>query len=506
MFKLPPEPIVSLAGYAFLIEKFSIELPELEIITAIGTKNKKSFVENWMILSILNKPVNDTLHTHLEFALKFEGINLLVLSKLFQIIDSREFTEILKLEPNSKYTRQMWFLYEWLTESLLDIEDVNPKLRYENLVNAKLQYPNTISIDSKRHKIRNNLPGNKNFCPLIRRTQQLESFLQQDIKKRIYQNIGKVHPDLLMRAAAFLLLDDSQASYVIEGQTPPHNRAERWARIIGSAGQFPLGLSELEHLQKEVIPDDRFIKMGYRKEGGFIGTRDRQSSMPIPVHISAKSQDLKLLMPGLIEAASLFKKSNYPAILAATVIAFGFVFIHPFEDANGRIHRYLIHHVLSETGFTPAGIVFPISVVILRRILDYKKVLEAYSKPILPYIEWRPTQNGNVEILNETIDFYRYFDATTQAEFLCECIEETIDKALPAEIDYLKKYDLMKGFINSYLEMPDHMIDLLINFLNQNQGKLSKRARTKEFAKLSEKEVTSLETKFSEVFAVSMNL
>jgi Fic family protein len=246
--------------------------------------------------------------------------------------------------------------------------------------------------------------------------------------------------------------------------------------------------------------------MGYRKEGGFIGTRDRQSSMPIPVHISAKSQDLKLLMPGLIEAASLFKKSNYPAILAATVIAFGFVFIHPFEDANGRIHRYLIHHVLSETGFTPAGIVFPISVVILRRILDYKKVLEAYSKPILPYIEWRPTQNGNVEILNETIDFYRYFDATTQAEFLCECIEETIDKALPAEIDYLKKYDLMKGFINSYLEMPDHMIDLLINFLNQNQGKLSKRARAKEFAKLSEKEVTSLEAKFSEVFAVSMNL
>ena len=240
--------------------------------------------------------------------------------------------------------------------------------------------------------------------------------------------------------------------------------------------------------------------MGYRKEGGFIGIRDRQASTPIPVHISAKAQDLELLMTGLIEAASLFKESNYPPVFAAAAIAFGFVFIHPFEDGNGRLHRYLIHHVLSETGFTPAGIVFPVSAVILKRLPDYKKVLEAYSQPRLPHVDWKPTLKGNVEVLNETIDFYRYFDATAQAEFLCDCILETVNEILPKEIDYLRKYDRIKSFINSYLEMPDNLVDLLINFLYQNQGKLSKRAREKEFAKLTQEETEWIEARYGEVF------
>lgn len=502
MFKLPSESILSVAGYAFLVEKFSLKLPIPDLLTAISIKNKKYQIDNWRILSVLNKPREDTLYAHLEFALKFEGIDLLLLSKLFQVINKIELEEAIRLQPTSKYTRQIWFLYEWLTGKLLDIADLSAafKLRYENLVNSKLQYPSQLSVDSKRHKIKNNLPGTKNFCPLIRRTEKLETFLQQSLEKRIRENIGKVHPDLLMRAAAFLLLDDSKASYAIEGETPSHNRAARWARAIGRAGETPLTLAELERLQREVIGEERFIKMGYRKEGGFIGTRDRQASTPIPVHISAKAQDLELLMSGLIETASLFKESNYPPVFAAAAVAFGFVFIHPFEDGNGRLHRYLIHHVLSETGFTPAGIVFPVSAVILKRLPDYKKVLEAYSQPRLPHIDWKPTLKGNVEVLNETIDFYRYFDATAQAEFLCDCILETVNEILPKEIDYLRKYDRIKSFINSYIEMPDNLVDLLINFLYQNQGKLSKRAREKEFAKLTEEETEWIEAKYGEVF------
>jgi hypothetical protein len=126
--------------------------------------------------------------------------------------------------------------------------------------------------------------------------------------------------------------------------------------------------------------------------------------------------------------------------------------------------------------------------------------LEAYSQPRLPHVDWKPTLKGNVEVLNETIDFYRYFDATAQAEFLCDCILETVNEILPKEIDYLRKYDRIKSFINSYIEMPDNLVDLLINFLYQNQGKLSKRAREKEFAKLTEEETEWIEARYGEVF------
>ena len=222
--------------------------------------------------------------------------------------------------------------------------------------------------------------------------------------------------------------------------------------------------------------------------------------MPIPSHISAKYQDLDSLMNGLIETAELLKDSKYPSVLTATLIAFGFVFIHPFEDGNGRLHRYLLHHVLIETGFTPKGLVFPVSFVILKRITDYVTTLEAYSKPRLSFIEWCATDNGNVEVLNETIDLYRYFDATAQAEFIYECVHEIITKALPDKVKYLQKYEEMKAFVNNYIDMPNHTANLLISFLHQNDGKFSNRARNKEFIALTDEEVQMFENKFKEIF------
>ena len=223
--------------------------------------------------------------------------------------------------------------------------------------------------------------------------------------------------------------------------------------------------------------------------------------MPMPDHISARSEDLNTLLSGLIETYELLCKDDFDPVLLATVLAFGFVFIHPFEDGNGRIHRYLFHHVLAEKGVVPKGLIFPVSAVILDRIEEYRKTLECFSKPRLDFIEWRPTDKNNVEILNETIDLYRYFDATKQAEFFFECVDETVNKMLPDEVEYLKKYDLLNEFIKNYIDMPDKLVDLLIRFFVQNDGKLSKRAREREFEKLTTSEVQAIENKYAEIFA-----
>ena len=54
---------------------------------------------------------------------------------------------------------------------------------------------------------------------------------------------------------------------------------------------------------------------------------------------------------------------------------------------------------------------------ILDRITEYKGVLESYSSRLLPCVQWEATQKGNVKVLNDTGDFYRFFDATPHAEF-----------------------------------------------------------------------------------------
>jgi Fic family protein len=189
------------------------------------------------------------------------------------------------------------------------------------------------------------------------------------------------------------------------------------------------------------------------------------------------------------------------AVLCAAIIAFGFVFIHPFEDGNGRIHRYLIHHILARKHFSKQGIIFPISASMLDHINDYRKTLEHYSLPLLDLIDWAETKDHNVEVLNDTIDYYRYFDATKQAEFLYDCVNDTIENIIPSEVNYLVKYDEFKQYLENEFEMPDRMVALLVRLLVQNNGKLSERFKQKEFDGLTESEVIGIEENFKRIFA-----
>jgi Fic family protein len=288
------------------------------------------------------------------------------------------------------------------------------------------------------------------------------------------------------------LRKDSKSSYVIEGERPPQDRIQRWGRAIGEAGRIALDESELLRLQRIVIGDERFVKLGLRTEGGFVGEHDRDTQRPIPDHLSARPEDLASLINGLI-AFDHGAESKLDPVIAAAVLAFGFVYIHPFVDGNGRIHRYLMHHVLARRGFNPPGVHFPVSAAILDKINEYREVLESYSGRLLPLVKWEPTEDGNVNVLNDTGDFYRFFDATPHAEFLYACVSKTIAEDVPNEVLLLKRFDQFRAGIENMIDMPDRTINNLFGFLRQNSGRLSKRARENEFAELTAEEVTKIE-------------
>ena len=224
-----------------------------------------------------------------------------------------------------------------------------------------------------------------------------------------------------------------------------------------------------------------------------MGEHDTRTGTPLPSHISAKWQDVSRLLEGLMETNRILEKSDYDAVLAAASLAFGFVFIHPFADGNGRLHRYLIHDVLVRKGFVAVGTILPVSAVIVGNIPSYRRVLESFSLPRLDLIDWKPTSDHNVEVLNETIDLYRYFDATECSEFLYDCIRETVERTIPAELAYLERYDRLKTYIHSVMEISDKMAGLLIRFLEQGEGKLSGRAIGKEFSGISKEVLEGVE-------------
>jgi len=488
----------TLVGYGAIITSLDLPVPLPARLALISEKHRKYQTPEWMVYTPRYRP-EDSLYGHLTFGLKYEGVNLLFFKKLFEKVDKSIIETMVRKEPLGQYSRKIWFLYEWLMQKVLDIPDLKEG-NYVPLIDEKLQYAISKGINSNRHRIVNNLPGTINFCPMICKTQKLEDYIKVNLSLKTAKVISGVQRDILLRTSAFLLLKDSKASFNIEGEVPTHTRAIRWGKVIGQAGTGPLSKEELIRLQQIVIESKRFIKMGFRTEGGFIGGHDRVSGEPVPDHLSARWQDLDTLIDGLLETSTLLERLKFNPVLSASVIAFGFVFIHPFVDGNGRIHRYLIHHLLARTGFTPQGIIFPISASILERSDDYRKVLETYSHPILDFIEWKETDDHNVEILNETIDYYRYFDSTLQAGFLYECVKETIDNIIPEEITYLRKYDEIKSWLDNKFEMPDKKVSLLIHFIDQNNGKLSERARNKDFHNLTDKEIREIEAKYKECF------
>ena len=484
------------AGYAALIGAYALRVPLPRILSATGDRHRTIHGAGWRIYSPRYAP-KPSLEGHLTFALKHEGLDLAVLKRLFEATGPVPLEELVRARPTGAYARRVWFLYEWLTGRRLALPDAG-RGSYPPVVDPARQFA-ARPESSRRHRVKNNLPGTPAFCPLVFRTETLDRFVAMDLGTRAREAAAAVPREVLARTAACLLVKDSRSSFSIEGEHPSQDRVQRWSRAIGRAGQAPLDLGQMLRLQQVVIGDARFVRLGLRTEGGFVGERDRETRMPMPDHVSARPEDL----PGLLEGLAAFARDTAPEldpVVAASVLAFGFVYIHPFEDGNGRLHRYLVHHVLARHGFSPPGIVFPVSAAILDRIDEYRAALEDYAARLLPVVEWEPTGTGNVRVLNDTGDYYRFFDATPQAEFLYRCVARTIERDIPEEAAFLGSLDAFRAGLNRLVDMPERLSDLLFRLLHENGGTLSRRGRGEEFAALTEEEVRRIEEIYREAF------
>jgi len=492
-----PENTV-LAGWAALVKVYGVDAP-LRHFSSVSNKhvrgNKKK-EGNWEIFDKRYKP-DDSLEGQLNFALRHEVIDLLVIKRVLKALCPEDLCSFITSTPTGTTARRVWFFYEFLTGETLAIKDADSVTAIDALETTK--YFTAPGKLSKRHRVRNNLLGPKEFCPIIRKTEILDGFINQNLDVKAKETIGKIGAQVIARAARFMLLADSKASFEIEGERPPKNKLERWGRAVLEAGVRPLNQTEIYRLHNLLIGDDRFTEIGYRSEGVFLGKRDRNHE-PVPEFIGARHEDIPDLMFGLNECNNILRNSILDPVVQAAAIAFGFVYIHPLADGNGRLHRCLIHHVLAERNFTPTGMVFPVSSVMLDRIDDYRATLQSHSAPLMDHIDWRPLPSGNVEVTNDTADLYRYFDCTENTEYLYECVRSTVEKGLPQEIEYLKSHDEAMRYIMELVEMPDKLAQDIIMFVRENDGELPIRRRKKEFKKLSDREVKAIESIVEESF------
>ena len=482
------------AGYTFLIEKYHLNvIPNWHVSQVNQSAIKKSTIQDGQVETIYPQsywPGERTVD-HLEFALKYDGINMAILAVLFQTIDAEEITAWVASKQTGKYARKIWFLYEYLTTQSLPLQDLTQG-NYIDLLETHLYFTITPGQRIQRQRIVNNLLGNASFCPMIRRTEKISRMENIDIRQRCLDVVTVYPPELLPRALSYLYTKETRSSFEIEHITPSASRTEKFIRLLSTAEHKDYCEKNLLIEIQNSIVDPRFRDTDYRTIQNYIG--ETISFRQQRVHyVCPKPENIPELLDGLITTHRKLKQSGIPAVVHAAIIAYGFVFMHPFEDGNGRIHRFLIHNILSQRGAVPEGLMFPVSASMLKNQGLYTSSLETYSAPLLQLIDYELDDDGHMTVSGDTRVWYAYIDMTAQAETLHDFVIKTVEEELKEELDFLVSYDQVKTAIQDIVDMPDQRINLFIKLCLQNHGRLSTKKRESYFGFLSDDEVFRME-------------
>lgn len=469
-------------GYQALIDHYSLAVPPLDQVYWLspktGTTRHLQAADGSERIEIPRNRYadRDDLASVITFALKRERLNLTVFAALFEHAEPVTILQRwLHDAPTSTYSRLAAFLAKWLSGAQFDftLPAGAPRVR---VLDAGQYLTGTEETDAQFGVV-NNLLGTPAFCPVVRRSDRLQALLGASLKDKVKDAIAALDPELLARAVDYLYLAETRSTYSIEKEVPSAQRAEKFRRLLESAGE-PGRLTEdqLCHWQNSII-SVYVAEASYRQTQNWLSRSGRLRN--VADFIPPAPADVGSMMEGVAKLAELGAANTIDPAIAATCAAFGLVFVHPFRDGNGRLHRFLLHHVLRQAGYTPPGVVLPLSTRMLSSLETYSRLLKAYSQPrtaLLDYVLDDESQTLHIRSAQPRW-LYASFDATALCEFILTCIEQCVEQDLAQEVHYLQAYDRAVARLEAWLDLPQPKLSLLIRLVAQGHGELSQRKR-----------------------------
>ncbi|QEC44812.1 Fic family protein [Pseudobacter ginsenosidimutans] len=493
---------VTSLGFQWLKEHYYLDHHILTHCSYLGSRGSIEMTSKGNIEQIYGSGYatkNNTPLEHLEFGIKYDDLNLDFLQSVFRKMRKGEVEAFIRQSPSGKYHRKIGFLYELLTGTDL-MTELQVNANYIDLLDEEKYITGTMVKNSK-WRINNNLLGDHQFCPIVRRTHRLSGLLEINIEDSIGKIRREYPEDIFSRVIRYLYNKETKSSYEIEKEQPSPDRMDKFIALLMKAGSEDpatmLSKQELIALQNAIV-DPRYAAKDFRDFQNYVGEL-LPNYQELIHYICPPPTLVNSLMDGLQEC--WFKANTVPASLKAAIISFGFVFIHPFEDGNGRLHRFLIHDILVQGGMVPKGQIVPVSAHMLSNLKDYDYVLEKYSDPLMLRAKYEKNQVGEISISNlENVEgYYRYPDLTDQCVYLLETIHATIKEDMPAEFAFLQRYDEAKKALQNIVDMPDKDINLMLIFLHQNKGEFPKRRRL-QFSKLTDEEIFQMAKVYKEIY------
>ncbi len=492
-------------GYAWLAREFQIDpIPHFVESFAAAPGVRLTERNGGRVREIYPHSVCQltTVFEHLDFALKREGLHLQLLRGVLPRLASDKVAAFVRARPTGANARRVAHLYEFFSHQRLPLADLTMG-NYVPLADPDLYFTGPVKKLS-RWRINHNLLHTLDYSLMLRRTPALAPQRDAALHQRCSELLGQVPPQIFQRALRYLYAKETRTSYAIEHETPTQQRAERFMALLARAGAEDfLTENGLVALQNAIV-DPRFAATGWRAVQNYVG-RTLAPGMEEIHLVPPRPEDLGPLMQAWLETARhLATSDDVPPIAAAALVAWSFVYFHPFEDGNGRIHRFLIHHILAARRFGPPGVLLPVSAVLLGRPADYDASLEAFSVPLKQRTDCELSEDGEMAVHNATLDHFRYLDGTAMAEALHGFLAETVEKEIPAELRFLQSYDAARAAMREVVDMPEPAANLFLRLCLQNNGRLSQAKRKlAAFAKLTDDEITRLERAIATAYAAN---
>lgn len=489
-------------GYTYLMEKFELELPLLREDYYKGDTQKKEVLDyGYRKRVILSSKLTckQTPFDNLKVAIEYQGIRLQYLYAVFQKIDVAELTEAIKAKPNSQYGRVIWYLYEWLMDRRLDIPDLKAG-KYIKLFDDQFYYTVKTGVKDSRTKIINNALGTREYCPIIRRTFDIKELEKIDFYETAFAEIQKLSDNfsasIVERSIEYLYTKETKTSSEIENEDLGHQKLARFKKILKSAGLYQLDKARLLRVCNQIITNKEPLT-DYRSEEIFVGETVWGRSFPTETvhYVGPLAKHVESMMQGLLDMnEKLMLEGDLPALMHAVAVSFGLVYIHPFDDGNGRTHRFLLHDVIKHRD-GKIKIIIPISAAILKNRKEYDAVLESISAPLLDMLDYEiDSQNGNSLVVHNDIDYmYRYPDFTEHVKFIYEMMDKSIKVELADEVFYIGCFEVAKQVIDRFEDVPSKHLSAIVNIIIANAGKMSKKKSKYILQHISQETVDKVE-------------
>ena len=440
----------------------------------IGSVTRIERHEHFLAVPGTVAPATDDLLSHLLFALKHEGVNMQVLAQALPHIPASRLHAELAVTPNGQYLRMVCYLWEALTHRSLGHR---PDMAggYVELFDPQ-RYITGPPQRNSRWRVDFNGLGSVRYCASVERTPAIEAAMASDILGRARSFTASLDKEMMDRALAWAYLHETEDSYAIEREAPSADKARTFISLLKQAHDgAPLTEDYLVDLQSSVVsnPFDKAVQFRTRQNwlrGPMRGASGVTYVPPPPE-----------LVDGIMDDWMAFANTapkHIDAIVAASIASFGFVFIHPFMDGNGRLSRFLFHQALCTSGQLPSGMLLPVSVAMKRHEKDYLGALQHYSRAARECVNvtWLGDDNFDIKF-NGDASIFRYWDATPCVEFGFRMAEQALDVELRNEARFLANFDAVKQAVDERHDVRGSVLSVLISICLQADGVISKGKR-----------------------------